>query len=218
MIKACQVTKFYKTQGVKKVVFKDLDLTLFQGERLALMGPNGAGKSTLLRILTGVERPNYGKVIRTSSISWPVGLSTGFVAQLSAKENVQFICRLYQYTKKKRQDAINYVKDFSDIGDYFDMPMSTYSSGMRARVAFSLSMAFDFDYYVVDEALSTGDANFRQKCEQTFNERIDSKGLIMVTHQCSHVRRYCRHGIYINEGKLSYFDNVEALIEHYEKQ
>lgn len=216
MIEAKNITKFYKVQGFKKTVFEDLNLVIPKGGRFALMGPNGAGKSTLLRVLTGVEHPNRGQVIKHSSISWPVGLATGFISQLTAKENVQFVCRLYSYSRSDRREAITYVRDFAEIGKYFDMPMSTYSSGMRSRVAFALSMAFDFDFYVVDEAMSAGDPNFKKKCDDAFNNRIKDKGLIMVSHQVSNIKSYCTEGIYINHGKIEFYKDIDLLIKRYQ--
>jgi capsular polysaccharide transport system ATP-binding protein len=217
-IEASNLTKYYKVQGHKKMVFQDLSLLIPPGRKLALLGPNGAGKSTLLRVLTGIEKPNKGKIIQNSTISWPVGLSTGFIGSLTAKENIQFVCRLYSYSKDARREVIDYVKAFADLGKYFDLPMSTYSSGMRQRVSFALSMSFDFDYYVVDEALSAGDASFRSKCRTVFEERIATKGLILVSHQMNVIRDYCTEGLYLNNGQVQYSNDIEELIKTYQGQ
>lgn len=216
MIKASNLTKYYKVQGHKKIVFEDLSLALPAAGRIALIGPNGAGKSTLLRVLTGLEKPNRGIISHSGSLSWPVGLSSGFVGSLTAKENIQFVCRLYSYSKEARKFVLDYVREFAEIGEYFDMPMSTYSSGMRSRISFALSMSFDFDYYIVDEALATGDAIFKKKCKKVFKERIANKGLILVSHQMSAVREHCTEGLFLDRGNLTYSKDIEEVIALYE--
>lgn len=216
MIKAINISKHYIVQGKKKQVFKNLSLTIQPGERLALMGRNGAGKSTLLRLLCGLEKPNGGKVDITSRLSWPVGVAGGFIANLTGKENVKFVCRLYRTDREQTKEKINFVKEFAEIGHYFDMPMQTYSSGMRSRLAFGLSMAFDFDFYIVDEALAVGDGAFKQKCQRVFNERAKNKGIIMVSHGLSTIREFCDRGVFLSPEGITKSDDVEEIIKLYQ--
>lgn len=216
MITANNITKHYRVKGKKKVVFENLNLQLPKDGRLALLGPNGAGKSTLLRVLCGIEQPNSGSITRTSSISWPVGLGRGFIPTLTGRENVKFVCRLFNATREQTKARIQYVSEFADIGSYFDMPLITYSNGMRARVAFGLSMAFDFDYYVIDEVMAVGDPSFKQKCRVLLNQKLKGKGLIMVSHAMGDVRKFCDQGLYLNNGVLQYESDIDKLIKMYQ--
>jgi capsular polysaccharide transport system ATP-binding protein len=215
MIIAENITKYYQIQGVRKLIFADLSLQLHPGSRLALMGPNGAGKSTLLRLLCGTERPNRGRIIRTSRISWPIGVGSGFINNLTARENIKFICRLLSCDAVQRDEKIKYVQDFAEIGIHFDMPISTYSSGMKSRIAFGMSMAFDFDFYVVDETLAVGDPAFKKKSLQVFKEKSENKGLIMVSHSVNTIKQYCNMGIYLNQGKLVFSEDLNEIFRLY---
>lgn len=171
MIEVKDLSKYYNVQSHKKCVFEGVNLILEGNKRLGLIGPNGAGKSTFLRVVTGVERPTSGAVIRRCTMSWPVGLSLGFVSALTGKENIQLVCRLFDDNVKKMKERVNFVCDFSELSRCFKLPVATYSSGMKARLAFSLSMAFDFDYYVIDEVLSVGDNHFKKKCQDIFSHK-----------------------------------------------
>lgn len=216
MIIVDNISKSYKVQGRRKLVFENLSFTLEKGSRLALVGPNGAGKSTLLRLLCGVERPNKGRIIRSSTISWPVGVGSGFMPNMTSRENIKFVCRLLDIKHEDMQDKIAFVQQFAEIGDYFDMPVKTYSSGMRSRVTFGTSMAFDFDFYVVDESLSVGDGSFKKKSEQVFFDKSRDKGMLMVSHSMGTLRKFCNRGIFINKGKLVLSDDIEEIIGLYE--
>ncbi|MGQ3890875.1 ABC transporter ATP-binding protein [Legionella sp. CNM-4043-24] len=216
MIIAQNVSKSYKVQGRRKLVFENLSFRVERGERLALVGPNGAGKSTLLRLLCGVEKPNKGTIERTSTISWPVGVGTGFMPHLTARENTKFICRLMEVGREEMQQKIAFIEAFAEIGDYFDMPLKTYSSGMRSRVTFGISMAFDFDFYVVDESLSVGDGQFKKKSEQVFAQKSQDKGMLMVSHSMGTLRKFCNRGIFINKGNILQSNDIEEIIGLYE--
>ena len=216
MIIADNITKYYQVQGHRKMVFENLSLKLEPGSRIALMGPNGAGKSTLLRLLCGVEKPNSGTVTRTSSLSWPIGLNSGFIGNLTSRENIKFVCRLFNLSAEEKREKIDFVQSFVEIGSHFDMPVSTYSSGMKSRIAFAMSMAFDFDFYVVDETLSAGDPSFKKKCEIVFNQKIQEKGIILVSHSVDVIFKFCTRGIYLDNGQLTYFDNIDDIIHYYE--
>lgn len=217
MIVVNNITKSYKIQKKRKVVFEDLSLTLNPGDRFGLIGPNGAGKSTLLRLLCGVEKPNKGEIIRTSTISWPVGVGTGFIPNLTARENIKFACQLFNISREETINKVNFVYEFAEIGDYFDMPIKSYSSGMRSRVTFGMSMAFDFDFYVVDECLSVGDGAFKKKSDEVFSNKSKDKGLIMVSHSMGVIRKFCTKGIFLNKGKILLSDDIEEVIFNYEK-
>jgi len=157
-------------------------------KNVALIGRNGAGKSTLMRLLGGLDTPDSGHIITDRSMSWPVGLSGGFQGSLTGRQNVKFVCRIYGAQGDTMRRAIQYVEDFADIGEYFDLPVKSYSSGMRARVAFGMSLAFDFDYYLVDEAFSVGDAHFREKATKEFRAKVETANIIFVTHDMEQVQ------------------------------
>lgn len=217
MIEAISMSKYYKLRGKKYTVFNDLSLTINPGERIALMGKNGAGKSTLLRILCGIEKPSSGILTISSQLSWPVGLSSGFISSLTGKENVKFICRLFRTNPDETKEKMAFVRDFSEIGHYFDLPVQSYSSGMRSRLSFGLSMAFDFDFYVIDEALAVGDKAFKKKCLRIFNHKIEKKGIIMASHSINLIKEFCTQGIFLHENSITQTDNTEDLIRLYKK-
>lgn len=218
MIKLDRITKSYLLSGGKRhFVFKDLSFIFPEGANIGLIGPNGAGKSTLMNILGGIDIPDKGRVITNKSISWPVGLSGGLQGSLTARDNVKFVSRVYGYTGKEMQEKVRYVEEFAEIGEYFDQPIKTFSSGMRSRVTFGLSMAFDFDYYLIDEAGAVGDANFRKKSMSVYKEKLKSGNVILVSHNMNEVRSLCDHIVLISGGKAEVFDNIEEGIGMYEE-
>jgi capsular polysaccharide transport system ATP-binding protein len=182
------------------------------GTNVGILGRNGAGKSTLLRIIGGSEAPDSGTVVREARISWPIGFAGGFNTKLSGRENLRFICRLYNEDYNK---VCEFVENFSELGEYMDMPVFTYSSGMRAKINFGASMAFNFDYYLIDEVTAVGDASFRKKSEAIFRERSKNATLIMVSHSMGTVRALCDRLLVLHEGKLREFDSPEAAVEFY---
>lgn len=215
MIEAKNISKSYRIQGQKKIIFHNLSLSINKGARLAVVGANGAGKSTLLRLLAGVEKPNKGKIHRSSTLSWPVGVGTGFLPTLTGCENVKFVCRLFALSKKERDERIDYVRHFADIGDYFYLPMRSYSTGMRSRLSFGMSMAFDFDFYVVDETLSVGDKLFKKKCIAAFKAKAEGKGLLMVSHNMNTIKDFCNQGLFLHNGTCIYDKDVNKVIKLY---
>ncbi|HEC0887536.1 TPA: ABC transporter ATP-binding protein, partial [Escherichia coli] len=190
MIKIENLTKSYRTPTGRHYVFKDLNLEIPSGKSVAFIGRNGAGKSTLLRMIGGIDRPDSGKIITNKTISWPVGLAGGFQGSLTGRENVKFVARLYAKSNELHE-KIAFVESFSELGKYFDMPLKTYSSGMRSRLGFGLSMAFKFDYYLVDEVTAVGDMRFKSKCLNVFNSKKEESCFIMVSHSLNSLKDYC---------------------------
>ncbi|EEX9039193.1 ABC transporter ATP-binding protein [Escherichia coli] len=215
MINIINLTKSYKTSTGRHYLFKDLNIYIPSGKSVAFIGRNGAGKSTLLRIIAGIDRPDSGSVVSDKTISWPVGLSGGFQGSLTGRENVKFVSRLYTY-KKDLKEKIRFVKDFSDIGKYFDMPIKTYSSGMRSRLSFGVSMAFKFDYYIIDEVTSVGDANFRNKCATYVKKLRAESNFLMVSHNLSSLKEYCDAALLFKSNRtVIYYDDISDAIEAY---
>ncbi|HDR2511216.1 TPA: ABC transporter ATP-binding protein, partial [Enterobacter roggenkampii] len=190
MIQIENLTKSYRTPKGRHFVFKGLNLELPPNKSIALIGRNGAGKSTLLRMIGGIDRPDSGRIITNKTISWPVGLSGGFQGSLTGRENVKFVARLYSENNQLK-DKVAFVEEFAELGKYFDMPIKTYSSGMKSRLGFGLSMAFKFDYYLVDEVTAVGDARFKKKCIQLFESKKKESNFIMVSHSLHSLKRYC---------------------------
>ena len=217
MIELKSLSKSYVTPKGRHYVFKNLDAVLPENKSVALLGKNGAGKSTLLRIIGGMDFADSGRVITNKTISWPVALSGGFQGSLTARQNVRFVARLYVNTLEEVEFIVNYVEEFSEIGKYFDMPMRSYSSGMRSRVAFGLSMAFNFDYYLLDEVGAVGDAAFKRKSQKILNELKENSNIIMVSHNLNELTENCDVAFLVSDGKAEYFDDVKEAIEVYKK-
>jgi capsular polysaccharide transport system ATP-binding protein len=189
--------------------------TEFQtGYSYGLMGVNGAGKSTTMRLIAGTELPNAGKIRRDVRVSWPLGFAGGFHYQMTGRENVKFVARVYGADIRK---TLNFVEDFAEIGDYIDAPVRSYSSGMMARLSFGLSMAIDFECYLVDEITAVGDARFQARCLEAFTERRKRADIIMVSHAMGTIKDYCDRGGVIVDGQIVMFPNVDLAIEAYNR-
>jgi capsular polysaccharide transport system ATP-binding protein len=215
MIDLRHVTKMYRTTMGENVVLDDVSIRFPPRENIGILGRNGAGKSTLLRIIGGAEMPDEGEIIRRGRVSWPIGFTGGFNSSLSGEENCRFVARIYGQDVDYVVDA---SREFAEIGDYFYMPVRTYSSGMRARLAFGVSMAIDFEVYLVDEVTAVGDKRFREKCRAAFRERQQRAGLIMVSHQLNTLRQYCQRCAVLEKGRLHMYDSIdEAAAAHEER-
>ncbi|HDV1349361.1 TPA: ABC transporter ATP-binding protein, partial [Escherichia coli] len=215
MIKIENLTKSYRTPTGRHYVFKDLNLEIPSGKSVAFIGRNGAGKSTLLRMIGGIDRPDSGKIITNKTISWPVGLAGGFQGSLTGRENVKFVARLYA-KQEELKEKIEFVEEFAELGKYFDMPIKTYSSGMRSRLGFGLSMAFKFDYYIVDEVTAVGDARFKEKCAQLFKERHKESSFLMVSHSLNSLKEFCDVAIvFKDDNAVGFYEDVQEGIEEY---
>ncbi|AKF09655.1 ABC transporter ATP-binding protein [Sandaracinus amylolyticus] len=208
------VTKAYRTHRGAHVVLDRISLAFNHTENIGILGRNGAGKSTLLRILGGAEQPDAGQVIRRGRISWPIGFSGGFAGSLSGAENCRFVAKIYDADV---DEVVERTRVFAEIGDYFDMPVRTYSSGMRARIAFGLSMAIDFEMYLVDEVTAVGDKPFQEKCRQAFAERRAKSSVIMVSHSIATIADYCSRFVLLDAGRIEMFDDVKTAEKEYRR-
>jgi capsular polysaccharide transport system ATP-binding protein len=218
LIELRNVTKSYPTPRGRKYVFRNLSFRFPDGVSIGLIGRNGAGKSTLMRLLGGIDVPDHGEVVTDASISWPVGLAGGFQGSLTARENVKFVCRVYGASHEDMRAKIRFVEDFAEIGEHFDLPVKTYSSGMRSRVAFGLSMAFQFDYYLIDEVLAVGDAQFKQKSRAVFKSRIETSNMILVSHNMNDIKEYCDVVVLVDHGQTTLYQDVQDGIAAYQGQ
>lgn len=217
MIRIENLSKSYPTPQGRHYVFKDLNIELPSGKSVAIIGRNGAGKSTLLRMIGGIDRPDSGRIITDSSISWPVGLAGGFQGSLTGRENVKFVARLYA-TRDELKEKVAFVEEFAELGKYFDMPIKTYSSGMKSRLGFGLSMAFKFDYYLVDEVTAVGDARFKQKCAELFKERHKEASFLMVSHSLNSLKEFCDIALFAGrDNKIAYYQSVDDAIAAYKE-
>ena len=212
MIELHAVSKAYHLKGVRKDVFHKLTFTFPADKNIAILGPNGAGKSTLMRLLSGAETPDEGKIIRHAKLSWPLGFSGGFNGSMTGIENIRFVSRIYGADSSA---VIDYVSSFSELGTSLSLPIKTYSTGMRARLAFGISLAINFDCYPVDEIISVGDASFRKKSQAALREKLPHSRLIMVSHSMGHVRELCECGLLLGPEGIWFFDAIEDLIEAY---
>ncbi|MFT9120458.1 MAG: ABC transporter ATP-binding protein [Zymomonas mobilis subsp. pomaceae] len=210
------VTKIYKSKSFENIVFKDLNFTLKRGQSLAICGANGAGKSTLTRLIAGVEKPTSGTITRKMSTSWPIGYTSAFQSSLTGADNCRFIARVYG---KPEAELLAYVEDFAQLGLFFRQPIKTYSAGMVARLAFGVSLAINFDCYLVDEVTGAGDERFRTRCHEALLERRQKGTLIMISHDFNTLKEYCDLGAVMYQKQLHLFDTVdEAITFHQEKQ
>jgi capsular polysaccharide transport system ATP-binding protein len=216
MIELRRITKSYPTPHGRRYVFRDLSFSFPEDVSIGLIGPNGAGKSTLMRLLGGIDAPDHGSVESDVNISWPVGLSGGMQTALSGRDNARFVCRLYGATGREMREKLRYIEEFSEIGEYFDLPVRSYSSGMRSRLAFGMSMAFDFDYYLIDELMAVGDAQFRRKSQQVFQTRLATANLILVSHNMADIRQWCDVVVLVKDGTATLYEDVEAGIVAYQ--
>ncbi|MEM7668624.1 MAG: ABC transporter ATP-binding protein [Pseudomonadota bacterium] len=213
MIRFENVSKSFWTGGLQKVILHDASFTVNVGRNLGILAPNGTGKTTLVNMMAGLEQPDHGRIKRKGRISWPVGYSGGLVATMSGSENIRYIARLYD---RDEIDTLAFCIDFADIGHYMDMPVRTFSTGMRQRLNFAILMAIDFDYYLVDEGASAGDKDFNKKASAMFRERLEYATLVMVSHSADVLELYCDSAAVLIDGQLQIFDSLEEARELYD--
>ncbi|WJS01673.1 ABC transporter ATP-binding protein [Roseibium aggregatum] len=209
MIRLDRLTKRFKLKGEMRYIARDVSFTVPRGNSIGLLGRNGAGKSTLLRLIAGTIKPTSGRIIRLANVSFPLGFQGSFNGSLTGEQNVRFVARIYGHDT---EDLVNYVEEFAELGKSYYMPVKSYSSGMKARLAFGVSMGIDFDYYLVDEITAVGDSNFKKKCKRVFEEKLQNSDIIMVSHSNSSLKEYCTTGIVLEDGNLTFFNDIDDAI------
>lgn len=214
MIAVEHVSKRYPTVSGWRTVLDDIHFSLPKGEKVGILGRNGAGKSTLIRLISGVEQPTSGEIRRSMSISWPLAFSGAFQGSLTGMDNLRFICRIYNVD-------IDYVRafteEFAELGDYLYEPVKRYSSGMKARLAFALSLAVEFDCYLIDEVIAVGDSRFAEKCKYELFEKRQDRSIILVSHNHRSVKEYCDYAMVLEQGRLKHFPSIDEAYQHYQQ-
>ena len=213
MIRLHQVSKVYPTAQGPRTVLDRIDLTVPRGQKLGILGRNGAGKSTLIRLMSGAELPTSGDIERGMSISWPLAFSGGFQGSLTGLDNLRFICRVYN---APIGPAVAFVQDFAELGDYLREPVRKYSAGMRARLAFAISMAVEFDCFLIDEIVAVGDSRFHDKCHRELFVKRADRSLIVVSHHAAYVREHCDKAAVLLDGRLHTFDDLSEAFSFYD--
>lgn len=214
MIVLDNISKVYGTRQGPRTVLDGISLRVAKGEKIGILGRNGAGKSTLIRLISGAELPTKGHIHRGISISWPLAFGGAFQGSLTGLDNLRFICRIYGVDIAP---AIPYVEEFSELGAYLREPVKKYSSGMRARLAFAISMAVEFDCFLIDEIVSVGDSRFHEKCHIELFEKRKDRAMILVSHDAGYIRAHCDHAAVLVEGKLHTFDQVDDAFTFYQE-
>lgn len=215
MIELRNVSKAYSVNNGLRHVLRSVSLIIPDRTSIAVLGPNGAGKSTFLRLIGGAEDADKGTIITDSEISWPLGLNSGFQGSLTGRQNVLFVCQINGLTPEDIRHVTSEVIAFAEIGEYFDMPVSTYSSGMRARLSFGLSMTFKFDIYLIDELTSVGDVIFREKATAAFNQIRERASLIFVSHNLAVLRESCDSALFLRDGKANFYADIDEGLYAY---
>ncbi|MDG1067735.1 MAG: ABC transporter ATP-binding protein [Sulfitobacter sp.] len=210
MIRFEKLTKSYWVRGYQKIVIDNLNTELPTGKSLALLGLNGSGKTTLMQLIAGTMRPDSGRVVTDGSMSWPVGFGGSFHPDLTGAQNVRFIARIYGVDTEELSD---FVEDFAELGKHYHMPVRSYSAGMKSRLTFGSSFGIQFDTYLVDEVTAVGDAAFREKSQTLFMDRMKTASAILVSHEMGQVRSFCDSGILLEDGHLTYFEDVDEAID-----
>jgi capsular polysaccharide transport system ATP-binding protein len=213
MIRIENVTKVYSSRHGPRTILDKASLVVSGGEKVGILGRNGAGKSTLVRLISGAERQTSGVIKREMSVSWPLAFGGAFQGSLTGLDNVRFICRVYDVPF---EPAIEFVKEFSELGPYIREPVKRYSSGMRARLAFSISMAVEFDCFLIDEIIAVGDSRFHEKCQHELFEKRKDRAMIIVSHSTNYIRQHCERAAVLVDGHLHSFNQVEEALAFYE--
>ncbi len=212
MIQLTNVGKVYPTRSGPKTILDGVNLTIQNGEKVGILGRNGAGKSTLIRIISGAELPTSGAVQRDMSVSWPLAFGGAFQSALTGFDNLRFICRIYGVDPDDKEP---FVQEFSELGIYLREPVRTYSSGMRARLAFAISMVIEFDCFLIDEIVAVGDNRFQEKCHtELFVKRAD-RAMIFVSHDANYIREHCDRSLVLRDGRLHEFASIDEAYDWY---
>lgn len=213
MIELINITKKYPIQGGSRTVLDKINFKINSGEKIGILGRNGAGKSTLIRLISEAEKPTYGHIQRDMSISWPIAFGGAFQGSLTGLDNLYFICRIYGIDPKS---IIPFVEDFAELGRYLREPIKKYSSGMRARLAFAISMAVEFDCFLIDEVVAVGDQRFHEKCHYELFEKRADRAMILVSHDVHFIRAHCSKASVLYQGNLINFDDLDAAFTFYD--
>ena len=213
MIRLQNVCKTYGTRGGRRLILDHVNLELKKGRNLGILGRNGAGKSTLIRLLSGAESPTSGRIHRGMSVSWPLAFSGAFQTHLTGVDNLKFICRVYGVDWRR---LLPFIEEFTELGIYLREPVSNYSSGMTMRLAFALSMAIEFDCFLIDEGLAVGDARFGHRCHVELFEKRRDRAFILVSHSPEIVKLYCERACVLHDGRLYDFQDVDEAYAFYE--
>lgn len=213
MISCEGLSKSYKMGHGRKHVLNDVNLTFKKGDRVGLLGRNGAGKTTLIKMVGGVEMPTTGRIVRKMSCSWPLGFTGGFQGSLTGYDNARFIARIYG---QEYNNLRGFVEEFTELGRQLRMPVKTYSAGMRARLAFGLSLAIEFDCYLIDEVIMVGDRNFQIKCHEEIFEKRGDRALLLASHGPDYIRQYCNLAVVLHNGRADVYEDVEKALAIYE--
>ena len=213
MIRLRNITKTYRMKAGRRLILDNLSVDFVPGVNVGILGRNGAGQSTLMRIIGGALAPDSGTVERTSRISWPIGFGGCFHGSLTGRENLRFVCRIY---KADIREVTAFVEEFSELEDFLDMPVKTYSSGMAAKLAFGLSMAIGFDFYLIDELTAVGDASFRKKSQRVLLERKKTSTLLVVSHQIATIKQHCDVAGVLDRGQIIFFDQIGEAVKYYD--
>ena len=212
MISLSNINKSYQTRSALVHVLKDINMDVAPGQRLGILGRNGAGKSTLIRMISGAERPTSGTIARGMSVSWPLAFGGAFQGALTGIDNLRFICRIYGVDPAEKVD---FVQDFSELGIYLREPVKTYSSGMRARLAFAISMVVEFDCFLIDEIIAVGDTRFHEKCHIELFEKRSDRAMIIVSHDANYIREHCHSAAVLSNGTMYRFDSLDESFAFY---
>ena len=208
--------RYHTVHGPGKWVLRGVTLTIPTKVSVGLIGRNGAGKSTLLRLIGGIDRPTRGRIERRCRVSWPMGRGVGLPPALTGRQNARFVCRIHGH-ERDIPERLAQIEEFTELGDAFDEPISTYSSGMRSRLQFALSLAFDFDVYIADEAIGAGDAGFRNKAKAALRKRADHASIILVSHAEAALKQFCTAGILLQNGTARWYDDIDEALRAYEE-
>lgn len=212
MIRLTNVSQRYATRSGVKIVLNSVNVDIRRGERVGILGRNGAGKSTMIRLISGAELPTSGQITREMSVSWPLAFGGAFQSALTGYDNLRFICRIYG---TKFEDKVPYVQEFSELGAYLREPVRNYSAGMRARLAFAISMCIEFDCFLIDEIIAVGDARFHAKCHEELFVKRGDRAMIIVSHDPVYIKEHCSRAAVLDQGQLKLFDEVDEAYSYY---
>jgi capsular polysaccharide transport system ATP-binding protein len=215
VIRLDQVCKSYHTRFGSRQVLDHVNFTLEKGRHIGILGRNGAGKSTLIRLLSGAENPTAGRIHRHMSVSWPLAFTGAFQTHLTGLDNLKFVCRIYGVDWKP---LVPFVEEFTELGIYLREPVLNYSVGMTMRLAFALSMAIEFDCFLIDEGMAVGDSRFGDRCHVELFQKRKDRSFILVSHDANIIRAYCERAAVLHQGRLHEFPTVDEAFQFYETE